>query len=112
MTQNEDRCLELVNAGVNIWVPQNSGNFSTIWSLTVREEGRLRAFENRMLGRIFGPRMNEVTGEWRKLPNEELKDLYYTLNIVWVIKSRRERVAEHAARMEEERRIKDFGVET
>ena len=47
------------------------------WSLKLREERRLRMFENRVLRRIFGPQMDEVTGEWRKLHNEELNDLYY-----------------------------------
>jgi hypothetical protein len=46
------------------------------WSLTLREERRFRAFENRVLRRIFGPKRNEVTGEWRKLHNEQLNDLY------------------------------------
>ena len=50
------------------------------WSLTLREESRLRVFENRML-RIFGPKGDEVTGEWGKLHNEELNDLYSSLNI-------------------------------
>jgi len=54
-------------------------------------------FENRVLKRIFGPRRNEVTGEWRKLHNEELNDLYSSPNIVWVIKSRRMRWASHVA---------------
>ena len=45
------------------------------WSLTLREERRLRVFENRVLRRVFGPKRNEVTGEWRKLHNEELSDL-------------------------------------
>jgi len=47
------------------------------WSLTLREGRRLRVFENRVLRRIFGPRRNKVTGDWRKLHNEELNDLYY-----------------------------------
>jgi hypothetical protein len=58
------------------------------WSLTLREECRLRVFENRVLRRIFGPKREEGTGEWRKLYNEELNDLYSSPNIVWVIKSR------------------------
>jgi len=55
------------------------------WSLTLREEGRLRVFENSVLRRIFGPKRDEVTGEWRKLHNEELNDMY-SPNIVRVIK--------------------------
>ena len=46
------------------------------WSLTLREERRLRVFENRVLRRVFGPKMDEVTGDWRKLHNEELSDRY------------------------------------
>ena len=71
------------------------------WSLTLREERKLRVFENMVLRRIFGPRRDEVTGEWRRLHNEELNDLYSSRNIVWVIKSRR--WAGHVARMGEER---------
>ena len=56
-------------------------------------------FENRVLGRIFGPKRDEVTGEWRKLNNEELNDLYYLPYIFRVIKSRRMRGAWHVARM-------------
>jgi len=55
------------------------------WSLTFREERKLRVFENRVLGRIFGPKRDEVTGEWRKLHNEEV---YSSPNIIWVIRSR------------------------
>jgi hypothetical protein len=57
------------------------------WSLTLREERRLRVFENRALRRIFGPNRDEVTGEWKKLHIEELNDLYCTPNIVRMIKS-------------------------
>jgi len=60
-------------------------------------------FENMVLRRIFGPRKDEETGEWRRLHNEELNDLYCSFNIVRVIKSRRMRWAEHVARMGEER---------
>jgi hypothetical protein len=56
-----------------------------IWSLTLREEHRLRVFENRVLRRIFGPKRNEVTREWRKLYNEELPDLYSSPSIIKII---------------------------
>jgi hypothetical protein len=59
------------------------------WSLPLREEQRLRVIENRVLRRIFGPKRDEVTGEWRRPHNEELNDLYSSPNIIRVIKSRR-----------------------
>jgi len=64
---------------------------------------KLRVFENMVLRRIFGPRRDEVVGEWRRLHNEELNDLYSSPNIVRVIKSRRIKLDEHVARMGEER---------
>ena len=67
------------------------------WSLTLREERTLRVFENRVLRRVFGSKRDEVTGEWRKLHNEELRDLYSLPNIVRVVKSRRMRWAGHVA---------------
>jgi len=72
--------------------------------LTLSEEHRLRVLENRVLRRIFGPKRNKVTGEWRELHNEELNDLY-SLSIVWVIKSRRMRWTGHVARMWEWRGV-------
>ena len=73
------------------------------WSLTLREERRLRLFENRVLRRIFGLKRNEITGEWRKLHNEELNDLYCSPNIVSVTKSRRMRWAGLIGHMGERR---------
>jgi len=75
------------------------------WSLTLREERGLRVFENRVLRRIFGPKRDEVTGEWRNLHNEELNNLYSSPNIVWVIKSRRMRWAGHVVCMGEGRGV-------
>jgi len=71
----------------------------------LREERKLRVLENMVLRRIFGPRREEVTGEWKRLYNEELNDLYPSPNIVRVIKSRRMRWAGHVARMGEERGV-------
>jgi hypothetical protein len=71
--------------------------------LTLREEHRLRVFENRVLRRIFGPKRDEVKGEWRKLHNEELCDLYSSPSIIRIIKSRRMRWAGHVARMGKKR---------
>jgi len=69
----------------------------------LREERRLRVFEERVLRRVFGPTRYEVTWEWRKLHNEELRDLYSLPNIMRVVKSKRMRWAEHVARMVEGR---------
>jgi len=71
----------------------------------LREERRLRVFENRVFSIIFGLKRDEVTGDWRKLHNEELNDLYCSPNIVRVIKSRRMRWAWHVARLGERRDV-------
>jgi hypothetical protein len=72
-----------------------------ICSVTLRAECRLRVFENSVLRRLFGPKRDEVRGEWRKLHNKELNDMYPSPNIFRVIKSRRMRWAGHVARMED-----------
>jgi hypothetical protein len=74
------------------------------WSLTVREEHKLRVFESRML-RIFGPKRDGVTGGWRKLHNEELHNLYSSPSIIRLIKSRKMRWAGYVARMGEKRTV-------
>jgi hypothetical protein len=71
----------------------------------LREERRLRVFENRVLRRVFGPKTDEVKGEWRKLHNEELYDPYFSPNFVRVIKSRIMRWAGHVTRMGERRGV-------
>jgi hypothetical protein len=73
------------------------------WFLTLKEEHRLGVFENRVLRRIFRPKRDEVTGEWRKLHNEELHDLYSSPSIIRIIKARRMRWVGQLAQMEEKR---------
>ena len=75
------------------------------WSLTFREERRLRVFENSVLRRVFGHKMDEATREWRKMHNEELNDLYSLPNIVRLVKSGRMSWAGHVARMGEVRGV-------
>jgi len=75
------------------------------WSLTLREEMKLRVFENKVLRGIFEPRRDEVTGDWKRLNNKELNDLYSSPSTVRVIKSRRMRWVWHVARMGEERGV-------
>jgi hypothetical protein len=73
--------------------------------MTVREEHKLRVFENGVLRRIFRPKRDGVTGGWRKLYNEELQNLYSSPSIIRIIKARRMRWAGHVARMEEKRNV-------
>jgi hypothetical protein len=75
------------------------------WSLTLREAHRLRVFENRFLRRMFGPKRDDVTGEWRKLHNEVPHNLYSSPVIIRQVKSRRMRWAGHVASMKEERKV-------
>jgi hypothetical protein len=75
------------------------------WSLTLREERRLKVFENRVLRRLFGPKSDEVTGEWRKLHNKQLNDLYSSPNIGRMIKSKRIRCAGNVASVGEGRGV-------
>jgi hypothetical protein len=79
-----------------IIVPVVLYGFET-WSLTLGEEHRLRVFENRVLRRIFGPKRDEVVGDWRKLDDGELHNLYCSPSIIRIFKSRRMRWAEHVA---------------
>jgi hypothetical protein len=81
------------------------------WSLTLREEHRLGMFDNRVLSKIFGPRRDEVMEDWRKVHNEELRDLYSSSSIIRIIKSRRMRWVGHVARMEEKRNAYKLLVE-
>jgi hypothetical protein len=103
--QNLSSCLLSKNVKIRIYktiiLPVVLYGCET-WSLTIREEHRLRVFENRVL-KIFGPKRDEVTGEWRKLYNEELRDLCCSPSIIRMIKPRRMRGAGHVARMGEKR---------
>jgi hypothetical protein len=72
-----------------------------MWSLTLREEHKLKMFENRVLRRIFGPKRDGVTGRWRKLHNKELHDLYSLPSIIRIIRSRGMRWVGHVAQMGE-----------
>jgi hypothetical protein len=80
------------------------------WSLTLSKEHRLGAFRNRVLRRIFGSKRDKVTGEWRKLHNEELHDLYSSPSIIRIIKGRRMRLVGHVARMGEKRNASSLFV--
>jgi hypothetical protein len=75
------------------------------WSLTLREKRRLRVLENRVLRRIFGPKRGDVTGERRRLHNEELNDIYSSTNIVREINSKRTKWAGNVVRMGERRSV-------
>jgi hypothetical protein len=78
---------------------------SETWTLTVREEHKLRVFENMVFRRIFGPERDGVTGGWRKLHNEELHNLYSSPSIIRIIKSKRMRWAGHVTRMGDKRNV-------
>jgi hypothetical protein len=75
----------------------------------IKEEYRLRVFENRVLRRIFGPKRDEVTGGWRKMHNEEFQNLYSSPSIIRMTKPRMMRCAGHVARMGQEECIQDIG---
>jgi hypothetical protein len=75
------------------------------WSLTVREEHNLREFENRVLRRIFGPKRGGVMGRWRKVPNEELHNLYSLPSIIRIIKWRKVRWVGHVTQLGEKRNV-------
>jgi hypothetical protein len=89
--------LERVKIYRTIILPVSYG--CETWTLILREERRLRVFKNTVLRGIFGAKRDEVPGEWRKLHNEELHDLYCSPTVVRVIKSRTIRWAGHVARM-------------
>ena len=95
-------CLLSKNIKINIYriiISPGVLHGCETWSLTLRDEHRLRVYENTVLRRIFGPKRDEVTEEWREPHNEELNDLYSTPNIVRVIKSRRTIWAGHVSSM-------------
>jgi hypothetical protein len=85
---------------------------SETWSVTLRQEHRPRVFENRVLRRIFGPKRDEVTGEWRKLRSGELHNLYSSPDVIRQIKSRRMRWAGHVARMDRGEKCTGFWWES
>jgi hypothetical protein len=104
VTTTDARCQEITS--ISAWCIAGMVLYGCeTWSLTVREEHKLRVFENRVLMRIFGPKRDIVTGGWRKLHNEGLHNLYSSPSIIRIIKSRGMRWAGHVARMggEEER---------
>jgi hypothetical protein len=82
------------------------------WSLTLREEHRIRVFQNTVLRRIFGSKRYEVTGDWRKLHNKELRNFFSSPYIIRMIKSRRMRWAGHVARIREKRNAYRISVGT
>jgi hypothetical protein len=90
---------------INFYPENHKTPTNTLWAQFLRKEHGLRAFENRVLRRIFRPKRDEVTGEWRKLHNEELHSLYSSPDIIRQVKSRRMRWAGHVARMGEERKV-------
>jgi len=116
--KSENVCYHSVQSLLSSWLLSNTTKievYRTVicpvvsygcetWSLTLREESRLRVFENRVL-RMFGPKRDEVKGKWKKLNNEELNDLYPSPNIFFVIKSRIMRWVGHVAGIGERRGV-------
>jgi len=98
-------CSSLLSKNIKIEIPRTIILHIVLygcetWSITLREERRLAVFEDRVLRRIFGPKREEVIGEWRELHTEELNELFCSPNTVRVMKSRRMKWTEHVARME------------
>jgi hypothetical protein len=96
--------LQSKNAKIKLILPVVLYGYGT-WCLTLRENHRLRVFENRVLRRILGLKGDQEMGGWRKLHNGELHDLYPSPTVIWIIKSRRMRWAGHVARMGKKRNV-------
>jgi hypothetical protein len=97
--------LQYIYIYIYIYIPEVVLYGCETWFLTLREEHRMRAFENRVLRRILGPKRDEVTGKWRKLHNDKLHNLYSSPNIIRQIKTRRMKWAGHVTRMGKERKV-------
>jgi hypothetical protein len=99
-----EKCKNYIIEDYNFTCSSNAYWCET-WSLILREEHRLKVFENRMLRRMFGTRKDQVTGGWRELHNEELHDLYFSPSLIGMIKLRGSGCAGHLRRMGEERNV-------